>query len=160
MFRRVFVPVDGSADARAAARLAARLAKSQRGRLHACYVVDRSLVHGGTAVVTVRDRLRTELHGEGQKVLRSVAAFCRRLGVPFSETLAEGEVVAEIVKASERFRADVMVVSTRGLGPVKALLLGSLVLSLVSRAGCPVLLVRRRSARRLFARPTSRRRGK
>ncbi len=158
MFRRVFVPVDWSA-ALAAARLAARLARAQRGRLRSCYVIDRRLFRGA-ALVGAHDQLRKELAAEGRRVLRRVHALCRRLGVPSSEALVEGDVVQELVQAARRYRADVMVVSARGHGRLKALLLGSFVPALIQRAPCPLLLVRPgASRRRAPRRRTPRRRG-
>lgn len=160
MFRRILIAVTVHPSSLAAARFAARLTKSQKGQLHACYVVDRSAVRAHGTLVGVREQLQEELEREGRRTLDRVKAVCRKLRAPYSDTLALGDVTEEVLKAVQRFRADLLVVATRGLAGVRPLLRGSVTPALVSRASCPVLLVRRATARRLEARRRRKKRAK
>ncbi len=85
---------------------------------------------------------------QGRRALRQVGTLCARLGVPYTETLAEGPVAEQIVTAARQFRAHVIVMGTEGFGRVKAFLLGSTAQDMLSRAPCPVLVVRQPSAAR------------
>lgn len=151
MFRRILVPVGSHPGSLAAARLAARLAAERGGRLRACYVIDEALVHGRATFIAFRGHLHGSLEAEGRRALGRVRAVCRALDVPYSETLAEGDVTRELLKAARKFRADLVVMGTRGLGRAKTFVLGSLAHELVTHAPCPVLLVRYGTARRLRA---------
>ena len=53
-----------------------------------------------------------------------------------------GEPSAVIVQAADTFRADLIVVGSRGLGSVKTALVGSVSAAVVDHAPCPVLVVR------------------
>lgn len=141
MFQRVLVAVDGSPHALAAARVAARLARDHRGRLHACYVVDRSLLAAPAATVVLRDPVRQDLEAHGRRVLGRVERLCRALGVPCRVAVLEGAVGPVIVAEALRVRARLIVMGTEGPGRLKAFLLGSRSRDVVSDAPCPVLLV-------------------
>lgn len=159
VFRRVLVAVDPTPGARAAARLGVALARSLRGQVHACYVVDRSQVTTETDLPALREQLRAELAQEGRRALSGVAALCRSWRVPYRQTLAEGAVARELVRTARRIRADVIVMRTLGRGRVRAFLLGSPAQELVGQAPCPVLLIRhgRPGRRATRARSRSRR---
>lgn len=143
MFRRILVPVDGSPEALLAAGVAARLASVTGGRLRACSVIDGALV--AATPVSHRAQLRAELRRESAASLGEVRALCRRLRVPSSGVIVEGDVAHGILEAARGFRADLIALSTRGPGRVRVLLGRSVAADVVRRASCPVLLVRRDS---------------
>lgn len=149
MFARILVPVDAGAGSQAAARVAARLARQHRARLHACYVVDQTLLRRQQALGAVRDELRARLEDEGRRALARVERACARLRVPCTATLREGDVAAEVLTAARGARVQLIVMSSSGRGPVASLLLGSHAQQILSRAPCPVLLIREGTGRRL-----------
>jgi nucleotide-binding universal stress UspA family protein len=145
MFRRILVPVDATRDGRRVARFAARLARAMRARLHACYVIDRDLVHSRHTIAHLREPLRQELEREGRRALAQAGRVCKTLRVPFEATLAEGRVAAEVVAVARRRKVDLIVLGTAGLGPLRRLVLGSHSQAIVGDAPCPVLLLRRKA---------------
>ena len=64
----------------------------------------------------------------------------RERGIESELEIAYGKPVEEIVRAAEEGSYDVLVVGSRGLGPVGQLLLGSVSEQLVRKAQCPVLV--------------------
>lgn len=140
MFRQILVPTDGRAGSRTAARFAARLARAHSARVHACYVIDRVLVQD--AVVSLQDAAREEVTVEGRRALEQVRAICRRFGVSYAETLIEGSTQTEIVKLARRLPASLIVMHTAGRGRLAAFVVGSAAHTIVSRAPCPVLVLR------------------
>jgi nucleotide-binding universal stress UspA family protein len=151
MLEHVLVAADLGPASGTVARVAAALAKSQRGRVHACYVVDRAAVATETGLPVLRQTVRDELEEDGRRALRRVATACRKARVPYHETLAEGAVVDELVRVAQTVRADVIAMGTQGLGRMKTFLWGSRAQELISRAPCPVLVIRQGTAVR--ARP-------
>src|SRR5262252_5235739 len=55
-----------------------------------------------------------------------------------------GDPRAEILRAADEWRADLIVLGARGLGRIKRLLLGSVSLAVARHASCPVLVVKGR----------------
>jgi nucleotide-binding universal stress UspA family protein len=60
------------------------------------------------------------------------------------ETLTQlGRPADAIVEEAARFRADLVIMGSRGRGPIRSALLGSVSAEVVDRAPCPVLIARR-----------------
>jgi nucleotide-binding universal stress UspA family protein len=81
-----------------------------------------------------RERAQTSLL---QKTKQSLAS--RKVKV---EKIAIGYAAEEIIKAASRFRADLIVMGSRGLSGVKRTVLGSVSNRVVCHAPCSVLVVR------------------
>ena len=66
----------------------------------------------------------------------------RSISVKADTPEATGSVVETIVNQAVKENVDLIIVGTRGLGGFKKLLLGSVSNGIVSRAHCPVLVIR------------------
>ena len=77
--------------------------------------------------------------------LDGVKAGLERTGVSVEEEVLRGRAATRIVEAANAFRADLIVVGSRGMGAWKRLLLGSVSAEIVDHARCPVLVARRPS---------------
>jgi nucleotide-binding universal stress UspA family protein len=75
--------------------------------------------------------------------LRTHAAVLRNRDVPVRWRLRSGTPSDEIIKAAEEERADLIVMGTNGRHGLPRLLFGSVAETVVRRARCPVLTVRR-----------------
>lgn len=53
----------------------------------------------------------------------------------------EGSIVDNIIKTAKKEKTDMIVMGTRGAGPVKRLLLGSNASNVIEKAPCPVLMI-------------------
>jgi nucleotide-binding universal stress UspA family protein len=152
MFKRILVPIDGSAPSRAGLERAIALAKSQRARLRLVHVVDdNAVLRGGIeASINVGD-LIDMLEKDGRKLLDAAEAAARRRGVKADTALREaqlGRVADEIVREATRSRADVIVMGTHGRRGLGRLVMGSDAESVLRESRVPVLLVKARGARR------------
>lgn len=114
-------------------------------RIHVLHVVDlplRSAVLGlpyalPTAVV---DTLSKSLIEDAEKRLaQHQFPECR---AEITRTAAYGIPAEQITKAAEEVGADLILVTSRGLGGVSRFVLGSLANSLIRTAHCPVLVIR------------------
>lgn len=141
MFHRVLVGFDGSPHSHRAIRVAIDLAVRYRSHL--------------TLATVFSDRVEpadAELAklipvGEEQKPLRTqlgeALEEAKAKGVPEVEAVSiHGEVVEAMLGFLSSHPHDLVVVGSRGLSRGSRLLLGSVSSSLVTRAPCPVLVVR------------------
>ena len=138
---RVLVALDGSDESHEAQRLAAGLAHETGARLLLVCVADTRWTHGPEEVAYAEpDRAALR-----EKVDQYLADSASRLppGIPFDTSRLEGEPATEILKATERWGADLVAMGTRGRGRLGGLLLGSTAQEVLHGAKCPVLVVPR-----------------
>jgi nucleotide-binding universal stress UspA family protein len=132
---------DGSPESQRALAWAADLARAASARLRVLSVYEPTLstslaVGGGLATASINDVLRREGR---QELAEAVAALDPDIDA--SETLVDGE--ARDLLARESGDLDVLVVGSRGYGPLRAVLLGSVSSALVRSAQSPLVVVPR-----------------
>lgn len=140
--------VDHSAGARAAARFAADLAGRLALRLVLVHAVQPPLPQSRTGFAAGTAALGTtdwdaidHLRRAGASLLGETA---QELGADHLEVVTElevGDASNVVAAAAEQYRADLLVVGSRGLGSVGALILGSVSLRLAVHAPCPTVIV-------------------
>jgi nucleotide-binding universal stress UspA family protein len=145
---KILLATDGSEEAELAAGTAADLAKSTNSDLHLIYVGHMpSIFYESPGAIVLdpdlqsrmeedaEEAARTKLKEQVQKIREAgteVAGVHTRVGFPD----------AEIVGLAERLNAGLIVMGSRGLGPLRRALMGSVSDSVVRHAHCPVLVVR------------------
>jgi nucleotide-binding universal stress UspA family protein len=144
---RILLATDGSREAELAFASAADLSEKTGSELHVIYVGHMPLVGYEAPDATTLDpdlwrrmqdgaeeEARTKLDEQLQRVRESgeVAEAHTRLGRPD----------AEIVGLADELGAGLIVLGSRGLGPLRRALMGSVSDSVVRHAHCPVLVVR------------------
>ena len=145
---KILVATDGSREAELAFASAADLSQKTASELHVVYVghmppvfyespgawaLDPELQ--GRMGERAEEGARTKLEEEVQRVREAggeVAEVHARLGRPD----------AEIVGLADELGAGLIVLGSRGLGPLRRALMGSVSDSVVRHAHCPVLVVR------------------
>lgn len=146
MIERILLATDFSEASDEAAAQASALAVRERAVLGVCHVVPESgsaysenlaLLAGGVPT-------HPELVENAREGLKGRAASLASAGVERVETfLEEGVAYAAIVKRAEAFRADLIVVGSRGRTGIRRMLLGSVAEKVVGHAPCPVLVARK-----------------
>lgn len=135
---RVLLATDGSEDAVLAGRAAVDLATRDHSRLH--------VVHAWQTILYTRfdSIVWTEIRREAATLLeRQVEQLEAILGRPLAEAhLREGPEVDEILDLAGEIEADLIVLGSRGHGPVARLVMGSVSEGVVHHADRPVLVVR------------------
>jgi nucleotide-binding universal stress UspA family protein/nitrite reductase/ring-hydroxylating ferredoxin subunit len=121
-YTRVVVATDGSATADRAARKAFTLAKRLEADLTLVFVG-----HPKTGELVLQD---------------TVATMSEEAGVGTETLIREGDAAQEIMSAAVEVGAELVVVGNRGLAGAKALLLGSVPLTVAQYAPCDVLIAR------------------
>ena len=146
MFRRILVPVDGSATAAAGLRTALRMARGQGARVRLVHLSDAvPAPRRGEEGLTIA-RLRELMKERGEKLLARTAQRCEDAGVEASTALyiaLAGRACEPILAEARKWRADLIVMGTHGRRGLRRLAFGSDAEQVVRGAGVPVLLVRR-----------------
>jgi nucleotide-binding universal stress UspA family protein len=137
MPEKVLLATDGSKDAALAARAAADACEGTGSELH--------VVHVWFNVPTARLRsfMRAELKKLGKELLEEGVKSVEESGGHVTEThLLEGRAAHEILDLAERIGADLVVIGSRGLGPVGRIALGSVSEAVIHHSRSPVLVLR------------------
>jgi nucleotide-binding universal stress UspA family protein len=137
MLRKVLLATDGSKDAALAARAAADVCEGTGSELH--------VVHVWFYIPTARLRpfMRHELKKRGEELLEEGVKKVEESGGRVTEThLLEGRAADEILDLAERIGVDLVVIGSRGLGPVGRIALGSVSEAVIHHSHCPVLVLR------------------
>ncbi|HWA39734.1 MAG TPA: universal stress protein [Burkholderiales bacterium] len=145
MYRRILVPVDGSAAAARGLRQAIRLARESGARLRVLHVVDEAVTAMPFQVPLYGDRLHAPLREAGRRLLARAEAQAARAGVKAQPRLVEnlvGHVGDAIAREANGWKADLLVLGAHGRRGMAKLVMGSDAELAARAAKMPVLLVR------------------
>ena len=137
----VVVTTDFSPQALAGVSGAAALARRLGAKLHLLFVVEDQLPPILVGVSTAERR--EILSGYRKRALELLENYAHEHleGLDVGLEVRLGVASQEIVEAAEDLDADLLVMSSRGYGPLRQLLMGSTAERVLHHARCPVLLV-------------------
>jgi nucleotide-binding universal stress UspA family protein len=138
MFESILVPLDGSAHSERALVTGLELAKLNGAKLTLLAVIlaykDVHVPH--VAQLDEQARQRAELY------LAPFVEDARSKGLDVASLITHGEPSQEIIKAAREISADLIVMSTHGIGATGRHALGSVAMRVLQESDCPVLMVR------------------
>jgi nucleotide-binding universal stress UspA family protein len=137
MPQKVLLATDGSRDAALAARAAVDVCEGTGAELH--------VVHAWHSLPTARLRpfMRAELKKLGKELLgEGVKRVEDSGGLVSGAHLLEGRAADEILDLAGQIRAGLVVIGSRGLGPVGRIALGSVSEAVIHHSRWPVLMLR------------------
>ena len=142
---RVLLAIDGSASSETARQLVDSLDWPGGTVIDVVAAVEPTIFPLGSVGAPMEatppdDALDAEPIGE---IVKAAAVSLERPGRIVRRTVIRGRAASVLVQAAETSRAELIVVGSRGLGPVRTMLLGSISAEVVDHAPCPVLVVRR-----------------
>ncbi len=146
MFKRILVPLDGSACAQQAFEVALSLAKSEHAELEICSVVDPIVICGTTPPSPALDLLLRDAEIEARRLVTTAVQLAHVAGVGAAGEALMGVPFDEIRKVAGRTHADAIVMGTHGRTGLRRLFLGSVAESVLRGSPCPVIIVRERGA--------------
>ena len=141
---KILLATDGSADAAIAASAAADISKGTGSELHLVHVLQSFPRHAYPGVTTeIYSYVLDKSYEVARHLLDEGARRIEDRGGTVAEThTRRGRFADEILDLAEEMGAGLILMGSRGLGPVKRLLLGSVAEGVVQHAPCPVLVVR------------------
>lgn len=138
MFSKIVIALDGSEHSLKAVEYAKRLSPDKSARIEVVHVRELLMGRGvGGAPVKLDE---AEVVEEVQGTVRELGDSGYDVHLQVVSTVRDGpaQIIAEIAKL---IHADVIIVGTRGHGPVSGLLVGSVAQRLLHLAPCPVLVI-------------------
>ena len=143
---RILLALDGSPSADRAGALVASLAWPPGSTVRIVAALDVApALWGGPwipAIPVDADQLEDEAVGELTRVLQEARPALEAAGLAVEAELLRGRPSAAIVDDARAWGPDLIVVGSRGHGPVETAVLGSVSAAVVDHAICPVLVAR------------------
>lgn len=147
--KRILVATNGSETARAAIDAGVELAAKRGSELvfaHVVSVLDFAPQSDGVETPPARVP-----RAEDDAALAAAVALAAAHGIPARSELLVGYPPQQILRLAYDLDADLIVVGSRGLGPVKGAVLGSTSREVLAKADRPVMLVRESGVREIAA---------
>ena len=142
---RVLLAYDGSAGATEAVRLAQEIAWPSDSAIRVVSVIEPTTMpisgpwDRGAALAPELDAAITAY---AHDTMREVVEHLGTSDLSVEGVVLRDRAASAIIDAARHFRADLIVVGSRGHGPIASLLLGSVSSEVVDHAPCPVLVAR------------------
>jgi len=152
---RILVAVDGSDESFHALRAVGHLARAEKLIVLNALDVPRLAYPMGGEPRVMEDfslSIQEVMRDDSERLLARAAALLPMNTGPVSKQIESGTPADAILAAAVKEKAGLIVMGSRGLGPVKELLLGSVSHRVATHAGCPTLVVNRpmRALRRIL----------
>lgn len=145
-YKKILVPYDGSEHAKKALAQAIDLAEAGKGKLYVASVCNIVSVMSNFDQVSIAEGcLTTQLSQDLEKQCRADLEEAKSVipeEVPVETLFEVGSPGPVLLQMADDMKADLIVMGSRGLGPLKGIFMGSVSSYLVSRAKCPVLIVK------------------
>lgn len=143
---KILLATDGSEEATHAAQMAMMLSEKLDSELHVAYVEPLPDPYGVPEYAvyspTYWDEVREIADRDARKKLAEEVEKLEKIGRIADSHARFGRPDAETANLAGELDAGLVIVGSRGLGPVRRALLGSVSDSIVHHAHCPVLVVR------------------
>ncbi len=137
---KILVPLDGSKNSLKGLDFATFIARQCNGIITGLYVIPFYLPLSGPKIF---GPYRKQMLQEINKFMYEAKVRSAKEGIDFHEKIIEGDVTAnDIANYANSKRFDLIVIASRGFGPVKELFLGSVAYSLLHKSKIPVLVVK------------------
>ena len=138
MLTTILLATDGSAHARRAARLAADLARRYGARVIVVTAFDPIPRDLGSPY---QEDLMARRTASAEAIAREAGQMLDEAGVAHEEEVLEGPAADAILRVARVRGCDLIVVGSRGVSPLRAMVLGSVSQRVTAEAPCPVLIV-------------------
>ena len=138
MFNTIVLGLDGSKQSMIALEFSANLSQTFNAKL--------IIVHAYQFTSDLRnykeyDKLLIQRQAAGVDFFAQARKNIGSLSIEIEDDLIEGPAAEAIISVAESREADLIVLGTRGMGPFKGLLLGSVSTKVMQRSTCPVMVV-------------------
>ncbi len=146
-YKNILVPYDGSEHAKKAMAHAIDLAEDGEGtKLYIASVCNMVSAMSSFDQVSIAEgcltsKLSDDLEAQCKQDLKDASAMVPE-GIPYETLFEIGSPGPVLLNMGEEKKCDLIVMGSRGLGPLKGIFMGSVSSYIVSRAPCPVLIVK------------------
>src|SRR5262245_38884792 len=136
-FKRILCAIDFSEDSTVALRTAAELVRLYSGSLHLVHVIEARPAVTGESLMGL-----TKNAGDAMAGLISTREELLK-NFPVTTEVVSGLAAVEILNCARQWRADLIVLGSKGITSVEEILAGGTADTVMKEASCSVLIVRR-----------------
>ncbi len=137
---KILVPLDGSKNSLKGLDFATFIARQCNSTITGLYVVPFYLPLSGPKVF---GPYRKQMLQQINKFMYEAKVSSAKKGIDFHEKIIEGDVTPhDIANYAKSKGFDLIVIASRGFGPVREMFLGSVAYSVLHKSKIPVLLVK------------------
>lgn len=145
-YNNIVVPTDGSENSKRALEHAVVIASSLGATITLVYVANIVSVISNfdqipNASGYVTEQVALDMEEEGKGVLNEFAKQIPQ-NLEVKSVFEVGSPGPAVLSVAKKYNADLIVMGSRGLGPLKGLFMGSVSSYVVSHSVCPVLIVK------------------
>lgn len=138
--KRILVPLDGSENSVKGLDMAIYLARQCNATIVGLYVVPFYVAKSGPRIF---GPYREQMLEPMRKFLHEAKIHSAKNGIVFDEKIIEGDVIAtDIANFARNKKFDLIVIASRGFGPVQEIFLGSAAYGVLHKSKIPVLLIK------------------
>lgn len=141
--RRFLVAVDGSDNAMRAVHYAVSLARDESpAHVYLATVESEPMAYGEAAAMVDYPRLARAQRQRSEALLQPAVELLTQAEVAHEAAVLRGDPAQAIVRRAEELGCDVIVMGTRGRGPIANLVLGSTANKVIHLTKLPVTLIK------------------
>jgi universal stress protein A len=141
-FKRILCAVDFSPDSLEAFRVAVETARLHSGSLHIFHVIEAQ----PAVPPQVEIRIVEEANAAMEKLVAPAGSSLD--GLAFTTEVTSGQAFVEIVERAREWRADLIVLGSKGITSLEEIIIGGTAENVMKGAPCSVLVVRPNDKRR------------
>lgn len=148
MYRRILVPLDGSARAESILKHVEGLAAGGNTTVIFMQVVQDTVVSDGYKSIQFQQskEISEKKAAEAESYLSAIAGVFREKGIKTRKIVENGSVVAAILRVAQREAADLIAMASHGRGGLSRVFYGSVAAGILQAIDRPLLLIRSRQA--------------
>jgi len=139
---KLLLPVDGSPSSRRAAELVVRMVRGQPAARVLLLNVQSPVMAWEISPYVTAEMVHQIHEKAGREAMKDARAVLESAGVPCEEHLLVGEPGEIIANVAAQEGVEGIVMGTRGMGPIKSLVLGSVATKVIHLVEVPVTLVK------------------
>jgi len=136
--KKILVPIDGSKTSFKALNEAIYLARQCGATITGLCVIPIYTINLGRLLTS----LKNQSIKEAKKIMTNAKTISAQNGVVFNEKIIYGNEVWEITEFASYKKFDLIVIGSRGIGPIKEMFLGSVANAVVHKSKVPILVVK------------------
>lgn len=140
MYNKILLATDGSENAGRAAENAGRLARELSSHLIVVYIS--SSPPSQSRMAKANFNIHSILEEDAGTAIKSSLEYFEELGLEYTLRVAIGDPAAEIIETSEKEKADLLIIGSRGLGALRGAVIGSVSQKVAHHVKCPVMIVK------------------
>ena len=136
--KKILVPIDGSKSSFKGLDEAIYLARQCGATITGLCVIPLYTINLGKLLTS----LKNQSTKEAKKLLSEAKTISARKGIVFYEKIIYGNEAWEITEFANFKKFDLIVIGSRGIGPIKEMFLGSVANMVLHKSKTPVLVVK------------------